>query len=240
MPALMNTLAYAAFPAIAVVAGGFIASIRPPGPATRSAVQHLAAGVVFAALATELLPDVMHRRLPWATVTGFALGVLVMLALKALSERMPKNDSAAGPFPASLLLILGVDIALDGVLVGIGFAAGEKQGLLLTIALTLEVLFLGVSGASALSAAGVSKVKIVLTSLAFGGLLLAGAGAGAVLLNGMSGAALDAVLSFGIAALLYLVTEELLVEAHEIPETPWLAATFFVGFLVMLVIEMLL
>lgn len=60
------------------------------------------------------------------------------------------------------------------------------------------------------------------------------------MLNGISGAALDAVLLFGIAALLYLVTEELLVEAHEIPETPWLAATFFVGFLVMLVIEMLL
>lgn len=163
---------------------------------------------------------------------------MVMLALKALAERMPKQGSAPGPFSASILLILGVDIALDGVLVGIGVAAGEKQGLLLTIALTLEVLFLGVSGASALSAAGVSKVKIVLTSLAFGGLLLAGAGAGAVLLNGISGAALDAVLSFGIAALLYLVIEELLVAAHEAPETPWLSAMFFVGFLVLLVIEM--
>ena len=60
------------------------------------------------------------------------------------------------------------------------------------------------------------------------------------MLSGMSGAALDGVLSFGVAALLYLVTEELLVEAHEAPETPFLSATFFVGFLILLVTEMLI
>ena len=59
-----------------------------------------------------------------------------------------------------------------------GFAAGEKQGLLLTIALTLEVLFLGVSGAAALSGAGASRATIVLTAAGLGGLLLVGAGAG--------------------------------------------------------------
>jgi ZIP family zinc transporter len=38
------------------------------------------------------------------------------------------------------------------------------------------------------------------------------------------------------AALLYLVTEELLVEAHEVAETPWAAAMFFAGFLLFLVL----
>lgn len=238
MQSLKSILAYAAFPAVAVVVGGILASVRVPGPATRSAVQHFAAGVVFAALATELLPEVMHRRLPFVTIGGFALGVAVMLGMKALTERSPEKAVAKGRLPTSLLWALGLDIALDGILIGIGVATGEKQGMLLTIALTLEVLFLGVSGASALSGAGVSRVKTVLVTMGLGGLLLAGAGAGAVLLNGISGAALDAVLSFGMAALLYLVTEELLVEAHEAPETPLLSATFFIGFLLLLVIEM--
>ena len=44
---------------------------------------------------------------------------------------------------------------------------------------------------------------------------------------------------FGLVALLYLVTEELLVEAHEVPEIPMTTAAFFVGFLALLVIEML-
>ena len=44
-------------------------------------------------------------------------------------------------------------------------------------------------------------------------------------------------LSFGLMALLYLVTEELLFEAHEKPDSPLISAMFFVGFLVLLLIE---
>ena len=44
-------------------------------------------------------------------------------------------------------------------------------------------------------------------------------------------------LSFGLIALLYLVTEELLVEAHENPDRPWVTAMFFVGFLLLLLLE---
>ena len=44
-------------------------------------------------------------------------------------------------------------------------------------------------------------------------------------------------LAFGLMALLYLVTEELLVEAHEKPDTPLISAMFFVGFLGLLLIE---
>jgi zinc transporter, ZIP family len=238
MQSVQKILTFAAFPATAVVVGGIIASIRPPGPSVRSAVQHFAAGVVFAALATELLPEVMHRRLPLVTIVGFALGVIVMLGIKALTEGLQQKSKGAGLVPISLLIALGVDIALDGVLVGVSFAAGEKQGLLLTIALTLEVLFLGVSGASALTGGGVSARKAIAVTIGLAGLLISGAASGAILLSGISGAALDAVLAFGLAALLYLVTEELLVEAHEAPETPLLSATFFVGFLLLIVIEM--
>mgnify|MGYP000439235608 CR=1 FL=1 len=42
---------------------------------------------------------------------------------------------------------------------------------------------------------------------------------------------------FGTAALLYLVTEELLVEAHEKPDTPLISSMFFVGFLALLTLE---
>lgn len=40
-----------------------------------------------------------------------------------------------------------------------------------------------------------------------------------------------AVLAFGSAALLYLVTEELLVEAHDTPDGPIHVTMFFVGFI---------
>jgi zinc transporter, ZIP family len=65
-------------------------------------------------------------------------------------------------------------------------------------------------------------------------LLLAGAPAGVLLLRGASVDTLAVVLSFGAAALLYLVTEELLVETHLPEETLLSTAMFFLGFLAIL------
>jgi zinc transporter, ZIP family len=65
-------------------------------------------------------------------------------------------------------------------------------------------------------------------------LLLAGAVGGMLLLRGASVDTLAVVLSFGAAALLYLVTEELLVETHLPEETLLSTAMFFLGFLAIL------
>ena len=61
---------------------------------------------------------------------------------------------------------------------------------------------------------------------------------GQTLLASASDQLLDAVLAFGLTALLYLVTEALLVEAYEVPETSTQTAMFFVGFILLLAIEM--
>ncbi len=62
---------------------------------------------------------------------------------------------------------------------------------------------------------------------------------GAGLLSTLHGALHQAVLAFGIAALLYLVTEELLVEAHESPDEPIEVIGFFAGFLLILALALL-
>jgi len=237
---LAGVMTFAAVPAVAVVVGGLAAAIRTPGPKVQSAVQHIAAGVLFAALATELLPDVVHRRLPWVTLGGFALGVIAMLLLKAFARRLEEREEEATPLalPTSLLLASALDIALDGLLIGVSFAAGERQGLLITIAMTLEVLFLGVATAAAMRGPNARRL-VLATTITFAVLLMAGAGIGAYFLASASANLLDGVLSFGVAALLYLVTEELLTEAHEVDETPLLTSMFFVGFLALLMIEMM-
>ena len=101
------------------------------------------------------------------------------------------------------------------MLIGVAFAAGAKQGLFLTLALSLELLALGLAIASSLAARGASRARMVLIPSALALLLLVGGVIGDTVLRGASEHTLAGVLSFGCAALLYLVTEELLVEAHE-------------------------
>lgn len=235
---LSGVTAFALFPAAAVLVGGGVTFIRTPSAAVRSAVQHLAAGVIFCVLATELLPDLVHRRMPWVTVAGFSLGVAVMLALKWAGDQ--KADSDGGRDTSGLMTAMGVDVALDGMLIGLSFAAGQRQGTLLTIALVLELFFLGVSCATSLGKIGKGRRDIVGACACLALALLAGAVAGAAVLNHVQPAYVDAMLAFGVAALLYLVTEELLVEAHEEPETPLQTAMFFLGFIILFTLDMLI
>lgn len=235
---VLAVLSFALFPAVGVFLGGAVTFFRTPGKAAQSAVQHFAAGVIFCVLATELLPDLLHRRMPGWTVLGFSLGVATMLAVKHFFEGNEQEGGSKNN--SSLVTAMGIDVALDGLLIGLGFAAGQKQGLLLTIAMTLEVFFLGLACSTTLAANGASRTRILAVPAVLGLLLLVGSSLGAVALSVLSAPAVDALLAFGVAALLYLVTEELLVEAHEVTETPFQTAMFFVGFIALFLADMLL
>lgn len=234
-----GVLLFTLLPVVAVIVGGVIAAFKAPGPRASSYFQHFAAGVVFAAVAGEVLPEVLREHAPIPAIIGFALGVAVLLGVREVSERYGEAVPGKPAQPLSLIATIGVDILIDGFLVGVGFAAGAEQGVLLTIALTLEVLFLGLSTSASLNKAGTSRGRSIGIIIVLALLLAFGAVVGVTLLRGLTGAVLEAVLAFGAAALLYLVTEELMVEAHEVPETPLTTATFFAGFLILFVIEMI-
>ena len=208
--------------------GAVIAVNVRPGPTLVSAIQHFAAGVVFAAAAGEIMPDIAHSGSPVATIVGGFAGIAVMLTIRQL-ERI-----FAGP--AGMLTLVGVDILIDGLVLGIAFAAGAKAGILLTIALSVEVLFLGLAVTTELSETVKSRVRIVLIVVALLVLLPIGAFVASPIAS-LPTQYITGFLSFGLIALLYLVTEELLAEAHETPDKPWVAAMFFVGFLLLLSLE---
>lgn len=224
----MQAVAFTLIPVAAVLIGSLVAVTRRPSEAIVSAMQHLAAGVVFAAAAVEILPQVMHEGSPIATFIGGAIGIIVMLSLKAIEGR------AKGP--VAMLGAVGVDILIDGLVLGLAFIAGGKAGLLLTIALTLEVLFLGLTVTAELGATIRSKARIVAITVGIALLLPIGA-ALATPIALFTPVVIAGFLSFGLMALLYLVTEEMLVEAHEKPDTPLISAMFFIGFLGLLLIE---
>jgi hypothetical protein len=70
-------------------------------------------------------------------------------------------------------------------------------------------------------------------------LIIVGALLGTTVLAGASVHTLAGLRSFGCAALLFLVTEELLIEAHESADTAVTTTMFFVGFLIFLLLGMI-
>ena len=222
-------------PVLAAAAGAVIASARKPSPRTTSVIQHFTAGIVFAAAALELLPEERKHAL-WPVVIGFALGLGLMLGIKAVCNRLEERLEGSA-LPTGLVVVTAVDLIIDGLVLGIAFAAGEETGVILTIALTLEVLFLALSVSAALSASGVRSLWAIVVPIALSALLSVSAVAAHGALANLPSVYYAALLGLGTVALIYLVTEELLVEAHEVAETALATTAFFVGFIVFFVIE---
>jgi ZIP family zinc transporter len=218
-------------PALVALCGGILAAFWTPSHSTRSLIQHFAAGVVLAALAVELLPEIGREHAPGLVLAGsFALGSLFMYGLKLWTMRLEHAASLSGAatgLSTGLLLATFIDVATDGFIIGAGFAAGGETGTILALGLSVELLFLGL----ALTSGATAGWRIVAISGALGLTVLTFAVLGSWLLAGASHAVIGGTLAFSAAALLYLVTEELLMEAHEVEEKPVSTLVLFGGFL---------
>jgi len=238
----LKEILFTLIPVILLYTGGMIAFFKPPGEAFKSVILHFAAGVVFSVVAVELLPDMIRIHDPKSIIIGFSTGVAAMLLIKHFTGKIQSETKsrAVKTLPWGILTAVGVDLFIDGMLLGIGFAAGEKEGILLAIALALECFSLGMATVTTLLGSASSQRSINLILLGLAAVFVMGSALGLLLLHNTSDTVLELILSFGSAALLFLVTEELLVEAHEQKERAFYTASFFAGFLIFMVLGMIL
>lgn len=241
MPSTFSVFLLSLVPVLTTGIGATLSVLWAPGVRSRSAVQHFAAGVIFAIVGVELLPAVVEEHDPIEIGWTFAAGFLVMIGVQLLGKWIAsRNVGETTPSRNRLAqrIAIAVDITIDGLLIGIAFAAGSRTGTLLTAALSLELLSLGVATSLSMIAAGSGRTRAVVVPVILSTFLIVGAVVGEVALRGASGHTMAGVLSFGSAALLYLVTEELLVEAHESGDTTFATSMFFAGLLLFLLLGM--
>ena len=191
-----------------------------------SILQHFAAGIIFSAVAVELIPKLLESELKWDIAIGFLLGLFCMLLFRLIGER----ESS----PAALITGYGVDLWIDGILIALAYLASERSGLIITGALCLEVAFLAFALMPTLRYRGASSIVQLITVSILAALIPMGTVMGYAVIHHLPEGYYEATLAFGVAALLFLVTEELLYEAHEKPDSIIGTAAFFVGFLIIL------
>jgi zinc transporter, ZIP family len=221
------------------ILGGLVALVWAPGLKARSAIQHFAAGLVIAAVASELIPEVEKTGTPRGILFGFAAGGLAMIVLKWLVLKFEKREKSRHRWPIGLTAAAAVDTFIDGGIISAGFSSGRQLGGLLTVVLAMELFFLTLSVGTEFhkdkSKRGTGIVATTVVAL----LLAIGAVIAFFLLRGASQPTVAILLAFGAAALIYLIAEELLVESIQAEESLFSTAMLFAGFLVLLALKLL-
>lgn len=219
--------------------GGFLAFFWAPGLHARSALQHFAAGVVIAAVASDLIPEVEKIGSAAGILGGFAAGGVTMVGLKWLVLKFEKKETKSHRLPIGLAAAAAVDTLIDGTIISAGFSTGKSLGSLLAIALGVELFFLNLSVGSEFHKRKSTRWLGVAATTGIAFLLLVGAVSAFFLLRGVTDATLAIFLSFGAAALIYLIAEELLVESIQAEESLFSTAMLFTGFAVVLALKQL-
>ena len=210
---------------ISLTAGAIWFSIKKPSDLTSQVVQHIAAGTVFAGLVSDVLPRLLAARAQlWVVALGMAAGLGAMMWIRSKDEA-GKESAGMG----SLAMAIIADVLTDGVLMGLSIASGSTVAIVFVVALVPELTFLGVTLTSKLGGEDWSAWRRMGVSAGIGAGIVVGGVLGALARSG-PGPLATFIEGFGAIALAYLVTEELLREAHRGKEKPCMAAMFFTGF----------
>ena len=212
--------------------GGLLGSRIRPGRRFRAVVAHLVGGLVLGIAAADLMPAASNSGHPVALAIGFCLGFSLLLVINAVLEE-PHERHEHGRTRPMLMLMLPflVDSLIDGLVVGISSEAAEQQWVI-PVAVALE-MGLATLGLGTLLGRGGGRWRSALSGALMAVTYLIGLSTSLLITNGLQGPALTGTLAFGTAALIYLVVEEVMKEAHARGEddSGLVNVAFFIGLL---------
>ncbi|CAE8620469.1 unnamed protein product [Polarella glacialis] len=163
----------------------------------------------------------------------------------ATVEEVPQASTArgAGALPLGMILAVIVDSAVDGMLIGLAGAVASASGWLLAMATAIEMGFLGYSFACSLTqAVSLSWEAAVILMVPPLAMLCASVAAYLTAYQVQGTPIFSALIAFALAAVLFLVLQELLLEAHEKQESEgWTVSVWlYIGLLMSICIDIAL
>lgn len=250
---LVAAMKLGAIPAVFMFIFSLVGLRVSPSKRLAGALQHFAAGILLSAVAQELVPPMVAAEgfeENLAVCISFMAGVAAMIMLgKVFPEQQGLSHSFLGSgagacavFPRALLAAVVIDGCMDGMLLGIESAANEAAGLVLAISLAIEMSFLGLTLAASMKGQPMSKSVPAVFAASASIVVAAAVGGFFAGLLAEAKACRTGLMSFGAAALIYMVAEELLLEAHEDDGAHvwWVDGMLYVGFLASIYLDKIL
>lgn len=203
-------------PIVGIIAGTLIGLYTNPSPKAISAMKYLAAGVIMAAVSGEVQPEInkgTSRKARLYILGGMFMGAAAMLTLRTVFKR---ENTMEGKTPWALLTAIGIDFAVDSMLIGmsLNIGVGGTTAFIMSASLGLEIALITMATTAEMSDVSHKEIAIVSSVLS-----------GIVLVFGLGGKYLGSYLSktpkfcgllaFAVIALIYLIAEELLRESRK-------------------------
>jgi ZIP family zinc transporter/zinc and cadmium transporter len=217
MSAALWTALFAAFAALATLAGGVAATL--PGRMSHARLSHLiafGAGYILAAAIVSLLPESLElvANAPLWILAGYMLAHLfehVFTAHFHFGEETHTEHFIDRAVGTTALVGLALHAFFDGVAIASGFLVTPTLGVLIALAVVLHKIPEGVTISSIMVASGRTRRSAREAAALLALATLAGAAAMAVLGEGIKGIGL--ALSCGIA--LYVAATDLMPEINQ-------------------------
>ena len=234
MSGFLAVLALAALPALGNFAGGFLADRVQVSSRMLSFALHAAAGIVFAVVGVELMPQALAAERVWLIILLFVAGggfaVLVDWLMGAVRLRSRTGSAEKGAEAGAWAIYFGVSVDLfsDGVMIGTGSTISPALGLLLALGQVPADIPEGFATVAKFKAQGMSRRRRLLLAASFAIPILLGATLSYFMLRGQAEIYKLGLLAFTAGILLTVAVEEIVVEAHR-EEDSRLAALFLVG-----------
>jgi len=234
-------------PGIATGVGGlFLLVVRRPSGLVLDTMLGFTAGVMLAATVFSLLVPALERGSLAEVVGGFLLGCGALAALDRLVPHAHARFAEAGkPLFASsesqratlLLSALTIHNVPEGMAVGVAFAAGGPElGIPIALAIGIQNIPEGFAAAAPLVPLGVSTGRTVGVA-ALTGLVEPPAALIAYAAFDVASVLLAGALAFAAGAMLYVVVDEIIPEAHARGYQAAATAALVAGFVVMMTLD---
>ena len=219
---LLVTLIGLAAGVIGTMSGGLaVVIVKKVRNRMLSVLLGVSAGIMAAISFLDLIPEAIEEGNIYSAIFGILIGMLI---IGILDVKFPHRhfsmtrdgDSKLNPhLKTGILLSIGVALhnLPEGVAIGASFIVSFQVGLLLAILIAIHNVPEGMAVAAAMCVGGVRSKKVLLITALAGVPMGIGALIG-VALGGVSPWALSVSLGFAAGAMLYIVFDELIPDAH--------------------------
>lgn len=227
MPGILSAL----LPVTGTVVGGLLAECFATSARSLSRALHVAAGIVVAVVAVEVMPSARPVAPGWALTLAFVLGGCFYLGVDWVIDRFQARKAGGADTSSAWMIYFAVsmDLFSDGLLIGAGAAAAPALGLALAAGQVLADLPEGFATIINFRDKGFTRRRRIALSASFGLPALLAAGLSYAVLRGRGESLQMAAVVFTAGPLIVGAVEEMIREAHARAEDTRVSVLCFVG-----------